>query len=79
MTNFRSIAAAAALLLVASPAMAKESGRHAHFDRRRNTISTGLPRAFDYGSAYGAYDFYSGHNFVPETFDGDFDRRNTFN
>jgi hypothetical protein len=79
MTNFRLIGAAAALLLVASPAMAKESGRHAHFGHPRKAISIGLPRTFDYRSAYGAYDFYPGHNFVPENVDGDFDRRNTFN
>jgi hypothetical protein len=69
MTNFTLIGAAAALLLIATPAMAKQ-----RTDHYRYGYSRPLSR-----SVYGAYDFYRGDNVVPGNVSADFDRRNTFN
>jgi hypothetical protein len=69
MTNFTLISAAAALLLVATPAMARQ-----HFEHYRYGYSHRVSR-----SVYGAYGFYRGDEFAPQNSSGDFDRRNTFN
>jgi len=64
MTNFRLIGAAALSLLLATPAMAMHRGnRYGHFSQR----------------AYRACASDRGHDFVPENYSNDFDRRNTFN
>ena len=68
MTNFTLISAAA-LLLVATPAMARQ-----HFEHYRYGYSHRMPR-----SVYRAYGFYRGDDFVPHNYSDDFDRRNTFN
>lgn len=68
MTNFTLISAAA-LVLVATPAMA---GRH--FGHYRYGYSHWMPR-----SVYRAHGFYRGNDFAPQNFSDDFDRRNTFN
>jgi hypothetical protein len=70
MTNLTLIGAAAALLLVATPAMARQ-----HFGYYRYGYSQRVPR-----SVYRAYGFDRGDDFAPHNnFSGDFDRRNTFN
>jgi hypothetical protein len=69
MTNFTLIGAAAALLLVTAPAMAKP-----RVDHYRYGYSHRLPR-----SVYGAYGYYRGDASFPSNVSGDFDRRNTFN
>jgi len=64
--NFKLIGAIALSLMLASPAMAMHRGYHHHHH--------------GYSSIYGAYNFYSGHDYAPrDDFRGDFDRRNTFN
>ena len=68
MTNLILIGAAAALL-VAAPAMAKQ-----RVDHYRYGFSHRLPR-----SVYDAYGFYRGDDSLPSNVSGDFDRRNTFN
>ena len=69
MTNFTLISAAAALLLVATPAMARQ-----RFEHYRYGYSHRMPRL-----VYRAYGFYRGDDFAPQNFSGDFDRSNTFN
>jgi hypothetical protein len=69
MTNVTLISAAAAVLLVATPAMARQ-----RFEHYRCGYSHQVSR-----SVYGAYGFYRGNNFVSRNSSGDFDRRNTFN
>jgi hypothetical protein len=69
MTNFTLISAAAALLLVATPAMARQ-----HFKHYRYGYSHRMPR-----SVYRAYGFYRGDDLAPHNYSDDFERRNTFN
>ena len=69
MTKVTLMSAAAALLLVATPAMARQ-----HFKHYRYRYSHRMPR-----SANLAYGFYRGDHFAPRNFSDDFDRRNTFN
>ena len=61
MTKFGLIGAAVLSFLLATPAMAK------HHHHRYNYLHA---LKFDYGSTYGAYDFYRGYDFA---------RRDTFN
>ena len=66
MMNFRLIGAAALSLMLVTPAMAMHRGNHhryGHFSQK----------------AYRAYASDRGHDFVPENYSNDFDRRNTFN
>jgi hypothetical protein len=69
MTNLTLIGAAAALLLIATPAMAKQ-----RVDHYRYGYAHRMPR-----SVYNAYGFYRGDDAAPSNISGDFDRRNTFN
>ena len=65
--NYKLIGAVALSLVLATPAMAMHHGYHHHHHGYSS-------------SAYGAYNFYSGHDFAPRDNNrGDFDRRNTFN
>ena len=74
MTNYKLIGAAAVLLSLATPAMAKQRG-----DLHRYGYTHRVSPVRTFGSAFGAYDFYSHDNFAPENYSDDFDRRNTFN
>ena len=70
MTSFTLIGAAAALLLVATPAMARQRA-HPYRYGYSHRVSR---------SAYGAYDFDRGDNFAAgNPYENDFDRKNTFN
>jgi hypothetical protein len=70
--NLKLIAAAAAALLVATPALAAQRAAHHRYSHAH-------ARLFNYRSVYGAYGFDQGGNFAPDNISGDFDRRNTFN
>jgi hypothetical protein len=70
--NFKLIAAAAASLLVATPALATQRAAHHRYSHAH-------ARLFNYRSVYGAYGFDQGGNFAPDNISGDFDRKNTFN
>jgi len=69
MIKFGLIGAAAALLMVATPAMAKQ-----RVDHTRYGYSQRIPR-----SVYNAYGFDRGSAVTPGNISADFDRRNTFN
>jgi hypothetical protein len=69
MTNFGLIGTAAVLLLVATPAMAKQ-----RVDHTRYGYAQRIPR-----SVYNAYGFDRGSDVTPGNTSADFDRRNTFN
>jgi hypothetical protein len=68
------IGAAAVLLSLASPAMAKQRG-----NRHRYHYAHQVPPVRTFGPASGAYDFYPRDDFAPGHVSDDFDRRNTFN
>ena len=68
MTKFTLISAAA-LLLIAAPAMARQ-----RFEHHRYGYSHRMSR-----SVYRAHGFYRGDGVAPQNFSNDFDRRNTFN
>ncbi|HSY55713.1 MAG TPA: hypothetical protein VK834_04630 [Bradyrhizobium sp.] len=69
MIKFGLIGAAAALLMVATPAMAKQ-----RVDHTRYGYAQRLPR-----SVYNAYGFDRSSDVTPGNTSADFDRRNTFN
>jgi hypothetical protein len=67
--NYKLIGAVALSLMLASPAMAMHRGYHHHHAVK-----------FGNSSIYGAYNFYSGHDYAPrDDYRGDFERSNTFN
>jgi hypothetical protein len=68
------IGAAAVLLSLASPAMAKQRG-----NRHRYHYAHQVPPVRTFGPASEAYDFYPRDDFAPGHVSDDFDRRNTFN
>ena len=72
--NLKLIAAAAASLLVATPALAAQ-----RVDHHRQSRRVQHARKFDYRSVYGAYGFDRGDDFAPGNDYDDFARRNTFN
>jgi hypothetical protein len=69
MIKFGLIGAATALLMVATPAMAKQ-----RVDHTRYGYAQRLPR-----SVYNAYGFDRSSDVTPGNTSADFDRRNTFN
>jgi hypothetical protein len=69
MVKFGLIGAAAALLMVATPAMAKQ-----RVDHTRYGYAQRIPR-----SVYNAYGFDRSSDVTPGNTSADFDRRNTFN
>jgi hypothetical protein len=72
--NLKLVAAAAASLLVATPALAAQ-----RVDHHRQSRRVQHARKFDYRSVYGAYGFDRGDDFASGNDYDDFARRNTFN